>query len=287
MTVLTLVRNNPQPVQDVDSFKQYLVSEGLSDNTVTAYLSDVRKYGVTADTTDERHAEIAGLIVSESSAATTRMRRLSALAKFYGFVRQGEAHNPYLRVRRPTLGLVLPRVVSTQDEARTIIAAQRTIGTKSALRTAAAVALMAGAGLRVSEVCGLRFIDLNPQGSSLRIVDGKGNKTRDVPLSPFVLEVVREYALIAHPERPRPADLLFPYSTRTIQRDVGAASRAAGDGRPLNPHAFRHGFATEVYRNTTDLHMTADILGHASVATSQIYVHLADDKRIDAVTAAL
>lgn len=288
--MLTLVHSvreqDSDPAAEPTTFKQYLSDEGLSANTVTAYLSDVKKYGVGPDTTDSQHTAVASQIVSEDSAASTRMRRLSALAKYHAFVHPDRADNPYLRVRRPTQGVVLPRVVSTQDEARAIITAQRKIGTRTSLRTAAAVALMAGAGLRVSEVCDLHFADLNPQGGHLRVSDGKGRKTRDVPLSDFVLEVLKEYVQSEFTRSPRPQDRVVPYSPRTIQRDVGAAS-AAGDGRHLNPHAFRHGFATAVYRNTTDLHLTADILGHASVATSQIYVHLADDRRSEAVTAAL
>ena len=284
--MLTLVRTSPVDNPD-NGFKQFLENAGLSANTVSAYLSDVRKYNVTASTSNVTHQHLAVAVVQESSATSSRMRRLSALAKFYAFVQPGQAANPYLSVRRPTHGIVLPAVVSTPDEARSIIAGQRALGTAVSLRTAAAVALMAGAGLRVSEVCALRLGDLNPGSGSLRVVDGKGGKTRDVPLSDFVLEVVREYALIAHSQRPGLQDRLIPYSTRTIQRDVNAASKATGEGRPLNPHAFRHGFATAVYRNTTDLHLTADILGHASVATSQIYVHLADDRRSEAVSAAL
>lgn len=285
--MLRLVRT-PQPVQDTTSdFMTSMKNEGLAAHTITAYLSDVRKYGVDTHTTRDEHVGIAAAIVTESSAASTRMRRLSALAKFYAFVHPGQTDNPYRGVRRPTTGVVLPVVVSTQDEARSIIARQRAAGTAVSLRTAAAVALMGGAGLRVSEVCSLRFCDVNVASSTLRIVDGKGGKTRDVPLSDFVLEVLREYIGIAHGLRQRPQDRLIPYTPRTIQRDVSAASKAEGDGRPLNPHAFRHGFATQVYRNTTDLQLTADILGHASVTTTQVYVHLSDERRSSAVSAAL
>lgn len=288
MPVLTLVQYNPlrESVSD-DSFEQYLNERGYAANTVSAYLSDLRRYEVTEATTQDRHEQIAREILDESSAPSTVNRRLSALASFYAHTHPDAGRNPYRTVRRPTKGVVLPEVVSTPEEAREIIAQQQALRTPTGYRTAAAVALMAGAGLRVSEVCDLRFGDLNLRSSSLRVVNGKGSKTRDVPLSDFVLDAIRTYVTAVLTAQPAPDDRIIDVSVRTVQRDVAAASQAAGNGRNLHPHAFRHGFATAVYRATTDLRLTGDLLGHASVTTTMLYTHLADDRRIAAVNGAL
>lgn len=287
MPVLTLVQYNPQRESVAPSFKQYLDEQGYSANTVSAYLSDLRRYQVDEATTQEQHEQIARLILDESAAPTSMNRRLSALASFHAFSLPESGRNPYRNVRRPTRGVVLPEVVSTPEEAREIIAQQQALQTPTGYRTAAAVALMAGAGLRVGEVCALTFGDLNPRSSSLRVVNGKGRKTRDVPLSDFVLDALRTYATAVFTASPAQDDRIIGVSVRTVQRDVTAASEAAGNGRNLHPHAFRHGFGTAVHEATKDLRLTADLLGHSSVTTAQIYTHLSDDRRAQAVSAAL
>lgn len=282
--MLTLVQSTPD-VTAVDPFVQYCERLGLSVRTISAYLSDLRRYNVTPQVTPAQHADLAVRVLAESSAPSTRRRRLSALSKYFGFSHPG-IQNPYREVKRPSMGVVLPGRVADPDESRTLIAFARTNATPIGYRTAAAVALMAGAGLRVGEVVSLTFGDLNPHSGSVRVVDGKGGKTRDVPMSPMVAEVVQEYAVNTFDAPPASTDRLFSCSTRTIQRDV-TNMQAAVQGRNLNPHAFRHGFATAVYRATTDLRLTADLLGHASVNTTAIYTHLADDRRKDAVALAL
>lgn len=295
MTVLTLVRplDSPPDVSTTqresasERFRQYLETRGYSSHTVSAYLSDVRRYGVDDTTSQDQYERIATEILRESGAPSSRNRRMSSLSAFYAFLNPSAGRNPFKEVRRPTNGVVLPAVVSTPTEAREIIAYAQTLGTPTGHRTAAAVALMAGAGLRVGEVCALRFQDLNPQSSSLRVVEGKGRKTRDVPLSDFVQDVLRTYVTAVFTAPPAPSDRIIDVSVRTIQRDVSTTATAAGNERNLHPHAFRHGFATAVLSETRDLRLTGDLLGHASVTSTQIYTHLADDRRVSAVASAL
>lgn len=282
--MLTLVRSNPEDAGP-RTFVKYCEAEGLSARTVSAYLSDLRVCGVTEATTPEAHSMIASRLLADEAAPSTTRRRLSSLAKFYDFVHPG-TENPYRKVKRPTRGVVLPTVVAEPDESRALIEYALGLDTPQGYRTAAAVALMAGTGLRVGEVCDLTFGDLNPSSGSVRVVAGKGRKTRDVPLSENVARVVQEYAVNTFDAPPASSDRLFSCTPRTIQRDL-AALTAAMRVRPLNPHAFRHGFATAVYRATTDLRLTADLLGHSHISTTTVYTHLADDRRAEAVSAAL
>lgn len=287
MTVLTLVKSTEQRASDPSAFQKFLEQQGYSVNTITAYLSDLRRYSVDDTTSQDRHAQIAVEILAEDASPSSKNRRLSALAQFHAFSYPTAGCNPYRGVRRPTKGVVLPAVVSTPEEAREIIAQQQALQTTTGYRTAAAVALMAGAGLRVSEVCNLKYGDLNLQSSLLRVVEGKGSKTRDVPLSDVVLDALRIYTTAVLTAPPANHDRIIGVTPRTIQRDVAQASVAAGNGRNLHPHAFRHGFGTAVHRETADLRLTGDLLGHASLTSTMIYTHLTDDRRAAAVSAAL
>lgn len=281
---LTLVRS-AQPAQQPTTFETHLREQGHSEATVAAYLSDVRKY-VTPFTGVDAHPAIAAGIVNENSAPRTRRRRISSMTKFFDHAFPG-VDNPYRHVRRPTLGVVLPTVVPTPEQSRAVIDALASVGAVSDLMYTAAVALMAGAGLRVGEVIGLRFRGLDPEFRMLRF-EGKGRKTREVPISEYVAERLRKYILArAGTGSLDPNELLFPTSVRSIQRAVKRGAETSGQDTRLHPHSFRHGFATAVYSGERDLRLTADLLGHANVSTTMIYTHIADDRRASAVAAAL
>lgn len=290
MTALRLVPASHTTGLEAD-FAEHLRLQGLSENTVSAYTSDVRHYGPSladAVVNPDAHVIAAARIVGEDAPARTRQRHLSSLAKFFEFANPGASHaNPYREVKRPRTGVVLPEVVSTPEQARQMIAFFLAEGTPTSRMYAAAVALMAGAGLRVGEATSLRFRDLNLESRTLR-VEGKGRKTRDVPLGDFVVDVLAAVHGLREVNGPRllSQDRLVPVSTRSVQRAVQRAAKAIDAGR-LHPHALRHGFATQVYSQEKDLMLTKDLLGHSSISTTQIYVHIADDRRVSAVNAAL
>lgn len=140
-----------------------------------------------------------------------------------------------------------------------------------------------GAGLRVSEVVGLRVADIDSDRMTIRVRQGKGRKDRQVMLSPVLLEELRAYARWS-----RPTDLLFPgqkagrpLTTRTLQRACQKAAEAAGltrDGRRITMHTLRHSFATHLLEAGTDLRVIQTLLGHRSVSTTQIYTHVSTDR---------
>lgn len=140
-----------------------------------------------------------------------------------------------------------------------------------------------GAGLRVSEVVGLRVADIDSDRMTIRVRQGKGRKDRQVMLSPVLLEELRTYCRWS-----RPTDWLFPsqraghpLTTRTVQRACHKAAEAAGltkNGRQITVHTLRHSFATHLLEAGTDLRVIQTLLGHRSVRTTQLYTHVSADR---------
>jgi site-specific recombinase XerD len=141
---------------------------------------------------------------------------------------------------------------------------------------AALLAVAYSAGLRVSEVVRLRFEDLDRSRGLLNVRGGKGRKDRETLLSTTALALVDSY-LDAAPAAP----WLFPgdrpdrhLTTRTVQKFTAAAALRAGIGKPVTPHVLRHSFATHLLENGTDIRLIQELLGHASVRTTEIYTHV-------------
>ncbi|MDP9011126.1 MAG: tyrosine-type recombinase/integrase [Pseudomonadota bacterium] len=245
--------------------------EGKSPATIAGYVSDVQRYGgMDGACTSERATQIrlSGL------APRTVARHLAAHAEFARYTGNA-AEAASLFARRPSVGVVLPPVVPTQDEMRQFI------GAETDLVYRALWTLMCGAGLRLDEAMSLRWHSFTTTGVN---VLGKGNKMRTVPLSMAVREAV---AAIDTPLARNLNSLLFPMSHRTVQRHVKSNARRAGLPRTWHPHALRHGFGTAIQAAMGDIRLTADIMGHASVVTTMIYTHVANGRREAAVAGVL
>ena len=145
-------------------------------------------------------------------------------------------------------------------------------------------------GFRIREASNAKFEDLTLSGREPEIRTlGKGAKERVVPLSPKLVTVLRKYIAFRESvkttkgrwgEKLNGNGLLFPYNSRHLRRIYGDAVRGAGLKRGFNSHAARHSFITAVYSKTKDLKLAADLAGHRSVATTQIYTHsTAEDRR--------
>jgi integrase/recombinase XerD len=146
------------------------------------------------------------------------------------------------------------------------------------LRDRALLELLYGSGLRVSELVGLDVDDVDLEEGSVRVL-GKGGKERDVPIGRFGREAVAAYVTRARPDlesgRARGALLLNTrggrLSRQSVNRILGAHARAAGIERRVTPHSLRHSFATHLLEGGADVRVVQELLGHASVATTQIY----------------
>ncbi|MCP5432312.1 MAG: tyrosine recombinase XerC [Alphaproteobacteria bacterium] len=215
-------------------------------------------------------------------------RALSALRSFARHLeREGlaQAATAFAVIRTPKAGKALPKSVSPEGAERLLAAADGTAEPWIAARDAAVLALLYGAGLRISEALGLRGRDGAP-GASLRIA-GKGGRMRLVPLLPVVREAIAAYAALV--PFPLAADgPLFlgarggALDPRIVRGLMIRLRRALALPEHASPHALRHSFATHLLEGGADLRVIQELLGHASLSTTQIYTSV-DAGRLRAV----
>lgn len=250
------------------------------------------------------HREIGDYLASltdREMAATTLARRRSALAQWYKFL-IGErlvSENPVLLVRSPKRGRRLPKLLSQQEITR-LIAAAREDTSAEGLRMNALMEILYASGMRVSELVTLtlQHIERNPSQKK-RIqpyfyVFGKGGKERIVPLHATAVQALESYLAVRHMLMPAKAESkwLFPdflkrgRATKTghlsRQKFAVALKQLCDDcgiaPARCSPHTLRHSFATHLLEGGADLRVIQELLGHADIATTQIYTHVADKR---------
>ncbi|HYD29554.1 MAG TPA: site-specific tyrosine recombinase XerD [Azospirillaceae bacterium] len=285
----------------VDAFLDMLTAErGASPNTREAYRRDL----IDADTylktrnTSLAEAGTEGLrgylerLSADAAAVRTVARRLSALRQFYRFlVSEGHrAEDPASTLDSPRQGRSLPKILSEADVLALIEAARQREG-PDGLRLTALLEMLYATGLRVSELVGLPLKALVRDGRML-IVRGKGGKERMVPLSDPARDALAAYlavrpALLVPAREAKQASFLFPSRTSaeghlTRQRFAHVlkelAIEAGIDPTKVSPHVLRHAFATHLLDHGADLRSVQKMLGHADIATTQIYTHVATDR---------
>jgi site-specific recombinase XerD len=221
-------------------------------------------------------------------ARATVARKASALRRYFAWLaRRGViASDPAARLRAPSGGARLPRVLEHRELAAMLDTVPVAGGDGApaaalALRDAAVLELLYGAGLRVSELCGLDVGDVDQRGRTVTVV-GKGNRQRRLPVHDGALEAVRRWladgraALVSELSEPR-ALFLNRRGRRLGPRDV----RRLLDRRspvPTHPHALRHSFATHLLDGGADLRVVQELLGHASLQTTQVYTHVSKER---------
>lgn len=193
---------------------------------------------------------------------------VSALRFFYRYVL--DRPNLVQRIPFPRRERHLPVVLSI-DELRAFLAAVRS------LRDRVILTVLYSAGIRLGEVCRLRVEDIDSSRMLLCIRQGKGRKDRFAPLSPFALELLREWWRATHPKGllfPNRKDSSRPLSPATVQRAVKIAARDAGLTKRISPHTLRHSFATHLVEQGSAVYAVGAMLGHAHRRTTEIYTHL-------------
>jgi len=236
-------------------------------------------------------AYLAGLMERAQSPRTIA-RKLATLRSFYRFlVRQGDlSRAPTDGVSNPKLGRPLPEPLDPTATLELLDAPKD--DTPIARRDRAFLELLYAAGLRVSEAVGLTLDRLDLARRIVRVV-GKGNKTREVPIHARAADAISEWlaarslVLKASGADRAPGDdpgLVFlaarggPLSDRSARRLVEKAARAGALGRHVHPHQLRHGFATHLLDRGMDLRHIQELLGHASISTTQVYTHVSIDQ---------
>ncbi len=279
----------------IESFLEMLSAErGARANTLDAYardLDDARgsvRGGLKSADAGAVEAYVADLARRGLSPATAR-RRISALRQFYRFLLQENvrADDPTSRLDPPKRARRLPKTLSV-DEIEHLIAAAESA------RDKAIVELLYGAGLRVSELVALPLRAAPRPGQEHMIIEGKGGKERLVALGGPALEALAAHIEArvgalpkAEAQRERAARWLFPSASaadgKLTRRRVGqileaAAVKAGIDPTRVSPHVLRHAFATHLVEGGADLRTVQTLLGHADIATTQIYTHVADSR---------
>ena len=274
----------------LDAFLEHLVVErGLAQNSLEAYRRDLVRY--TAYLTARRKAvtslervEVPRYLLALREAGLgprSVARHLSAIRQYHRFlVRQGQAReDPTAHLESPRPWRRLPGVLSSEEVDRLL--APREPTTPRSLRDQGMLELMYASGLRVSELVGLRLADLDLTVGIVRVL-GKGNKERLVPLGEAAAESLRAYLTRGRPrlDRGGASPYLFPGRRgRALTRQMfwhlmQRQAAAAGIRKRVTPHTLRHSFATHLVERGADLRSVQLMLGHADIATTQIYTHL-------------
>jgi integrase/recombinase XerD len=270
------------------------VERGLSRNTLAAYRRDLRRWqeflraaAVTAPDqvsesmvaeflTQLREGDQAHPALSASSAARTLVA-VRGLHKF--LAREGElTHDPARSVAPPSQGTRLPKALPIGEVERLLEAAS--VGdTPASLRDRALLEVLYGTGARISEAVNLDLDDLDLEGGALRLF-GKGSKERLVPLGSFAREALQAYLVRSRPGlagkgKGTPAVFLNQRGSRLSRQSAWAVLRACAERASVpghvSPHTLRHSFATHLLEGGADVRVVQELLGHASVTTTQIY----------------
>ena len=276
---------------ELEPFRDYLALEaGHSENTVRAYRRDLRRLGEFAlsrgvrnpgDVTRALLRDFVFLLKDLGLSPATIRREVSAIRTYFGFL-IGEGRlsvDPSDRLESPQHGRRLPETL-TVGEVNAILAAPQ-VEEPLAWRDRAFLELAYGAGLRVSELCGLGLTDLLPSEGLVRVF-GKGGKERLVPIGRGVIGAVSTYLHTVRPSLDRGKSagrVLLNVRGEPLSR-VGAwgivkrCARRAGITKRVTPHTLRHSFATHLLEGGADLRAVQEMLGHADLSTTQIYTHV-------------
>lgn len=265
------------------------LERGLSTNTLEGYSRDVKHLidfiettkKTIVDVTKEDLVEFLCTIRDLGIAPRSQARVLSGVKSFYKFLRlEGYLQNdPCELLDAPQFGKHLPDVLSV-DEIDSMIRALNPDKAETP-RNHAIIETLYGSGIRVSELIDLRIRDLNLD-EQFMMVTGKGNKQRLVPLSPSSISLIGEYLDLRQkgPIKPGCGDILFlnrrggKMTRNMIFYVVRDAAVNAGIRRRISPHTLRHSFATHLLEGGANLRAIQEMLGHESIATTEIYIHL-------------
>jgi integrase/recombinase XerC len=273
------------PGAQVEAYLRHLAAERApSPHTLDAYRRDLGKllammqaHGV--DTFDALSPDrVRGMVATSHRlglAPSSLQRLLSSWRGLFRYLAaEGVlAHDPVAGVRGPKLRRKLPQVLDT-DEAASLV----TVEGDDALnvRDRAMLELFYSSGLRLSELTGLRWGDLDLAGGEVRVL-GKGRKLRIVPVGRFAVQALQALASGGHagPEQPVfPGRGGAPISPRAVQLRFKQIALRAKTMKRIHPHLLRHTFASHMLESSGDLRAVQELLGHADIATTQIYTHL-------------
>jgi integrase/recombinase XerD len=270
------------------------VERGAADNTLTSYRRDLSRYEQflgsreIQDPAAVRESDVSDFLASLREgtperpplSASSTARTLVAVRGLHRFLAlEGVTEtDPAVGVTPPKVPKRLPKAISVGDVER-LLAAASVGDSPAALRDRAMLEVLYGGGARISEAVGLDLDDIDLEQESVRLL-GKGGKERVVPLGHYAREAVTAYTVRARPSlaakgKGTPALFLNQRGGRLSRQGawaaIHAAAERAGLGDTVSPHTLRHSFATHMLEGGADIRVVQELLGHASVTTTQIY----------------
>ena len=291
--------NWSEKIEDFSNFLKF--EKNFSGNTLDAYMRDVRKLesftiseldnlspeNITYENLQEYIYQLSKNKISERSQA----RAISSIKAFFKFLLEDDyrTDNPATLLEGPKLGLYLPDTLSEEDINRIITCIDNS--TDIGKRNKCILEVLYGCGLRVSELIDLKISNINFKESYI-MVEGKGEKTRLVPLANTTAEFIRSYIHTVRNKtkiNKKYEDTLFLNSRGTNMSRVivfiiiKELTQKAGISKSISPHTFRHSFATHLLQNGADLRFIQEMLGHSSITTTQVYTHLKTEELRDVI----
>ncbi|MBH1958589.1 MAG: site-specific tyrosine recombinase XerD [Flavobacteriia bacterium] len=288
-----------EKIKDFENFLRF--ERNFSDNTLDAYLRDVRKLRDYAEfdmdntgplaITYENIQEFLFQFSKKKFSERTQARWISSIKAFFRYLVEDEARedNPATLLEGPKLGLYLPDTLSFDDVNRIIKVIN--VSTDLGRRNHCMIEVLYGCGLRVSELIDLKISNINFKESYLK-VEGKGDKSRFVPLAAYTSKLIKEYIRDIRSKykiNKKCEDILFLNSRGSSMSRVivfiiiKELTEKAGINKKISPHTFRHSFATHLLQNGADLRYIQEMLGHSSITTTEIYTHLKNEELRDVI----
>lgn len=275
--------------EQIDAFLKWL-SATKSPLTVRAYGADLRQLSQQLQaTTQLSPATLSTYLREHGGSSVTRARKLSTLRAFARYLKRvGKLdHDPTEQLEAPIRRKKLPKVIS-KHQAEDLL--DQDPPGKTPLRDRAILELMYSAGLRAAEVVNVKMnvLDL---GNGLVQVEGKGSKQRVTLFGRTCARAIEKYLQSERetPMSPRPDDVLFTnkqgkaLTTRTVQNIIKRWAVSSGLPPETSPHTLRHSFATHLLDGGADLKTVQQLLGHESLATTQVYTHISIERLKDTV----
>jgi len=278
--------------QAIKDFTYYLkIERGLADNTIQNYRLDILKltnylsdFNLKISPVEIAEEDIQSFIYTISKLLNERSqsRLISGLKSFFDYLifEDYRKTNPLELIESPRLGRQLPDTLSTEEIDRLIDAID--LSHPQGQRNKAIIETLYGCGLRVSELINLKISDLHFEAGFVKVV-GKGNKERLVPINAYTQKFITTYKdeVRIHQEvKPEFTDILFlnrrgaQLTRAMIFTIVKQLSKEAHIQKKISPHTFRHSFATHLLENGANLRVIQQMLGHESITTTEIYMHL-------------
>ena len=263
--------------QELEKFSSYMLGERKSPNTIKEYsflvsvFLNFLKKPLEKCTVEDIESYKHYLASARKYSKTTQYLAIKALKHYYKF----KKINVPLNLTVPKRPRKMPSYLSEREASRLV---SESSGNS---RTHLVVSLLAHTGMRVSELCNLKINDIDLDENVITIRSGKGDKDRIVIIPDYCRDIIGKYLPERYKMRADNDFLLVSrkgtrFDSSTIQRMVRELARTAGITKKVTPHVLRHTFATAILRNGGDIRFIQQLLGHSSVATTQIYTHVDD-----------